>query len=111
MQHLKECPWTSGQRWRPQCVPMGETSLSMREDMKAARNFNQYGQMTPKIVQPLGLEETVRHAVMHKTQAHYPSKTELIAASYMPNGWVEYEREGRPNLHASLSYIGRGCSL
>eukprot|EP00930_Biecheleria_cincta_P060644 TRINITY_DN46268_c0_g1_i1.p1 TRINITY_DN46268_c0_g1~~TRINITY_DN46268_c0_g1_i1.p1 ORF type:complete len:225 (+),score=33.35 TRINITY_DN46268_c0_g1_i1:25-675(+) len=110
MQHLKECPLDKNCPWRPSTLQWAGTSLEHREDNATARNFFQRGQMVTKMTQPLGLEETVRMSVSGRT-GNYATREELVNASYMPDGWKQYETLSKPDFNASFSFIRQGCRL
>ncbi|CAJ1352713.1 unnamed protein product [Effrenium voratum] len=110
MQHLKECPWDRNTPWRPAALPMGTTSFDQREDLAIAKNLFIYGEMSPKVAQPTGLEETVRMAMKNR-QGEFPRKEELRSASYLPNGWEDYKKFSKPDFTKSFSFIRNGCSF
>lgn len=110
MQHLKECPLDKNCPWRPSSLQWATTTLEHREDNATARNFFQRGQMVTKLTQPLGLEETVRMCVSGRA-GNYPSRDEVVNASYMPGGWKEYEKLNKPDFNTSFSFIRQGCRL
>mmetsp|Transcript_29447 Transcript_29447/g.83923 ORF Transcript_29447/g.83923 Transcript_29447/m.83923 type:complete len:230 (-) Transcript_29447:21-710(-) len=104
MQHLKECPWDGGQKWRPARMEMAETSLQHRNDLNAMRNFVQHHQMRADRVNSMGMEETLRQAIRNKK---WPTLEEARAASHLPGGFEEYQRAGRPGqtLGAAMSRL------
>lgn len=110
MQHLKDCPLDKNCPWRPSSLQFASTSLEHREDNATARNFFQRGQMVTKMCQPAGFEETVRMSVSGRT-GNYPTKDEVVNASYMPDGWRQYEKLNKPDFNASFSFIRQGCRL
>jgi len=110
MQHLKECPLDKNCPWRPSSLQWASTTLDHREDNATARNFFQRGQMVTKMTQPAGLEDTVRMSVAGRT-GDYPSRDEVVNASYMPDGWKQYEKLNKPDFNASFSFIRQGCRL
>ncbi|CAK9084960.1 unnamed protein product [Durusdinium trenchii] len=111
MQHLKDCPWDKNSPWRPATVQMGITSFAQREDAAIAKNSFRYGEMSPKVAQPCGQEETIRMAMRCRDGAHFPSREALRSASYLPGGWEDYQRLDKPDFTKSFSYIRNGCDL
>mmetsp|Transcript_57599 Transcript_57599/g.134963 ORF Transcript_57599/g.134963 Transcript_57599/m.134963 type:complete len:211 (+) Transcript_57599:95-727(+) len=110
MGHLKECPWDKNAPWRPAVVELATTTFDQREDAATARNLFKFGTASPKVMQPMGMEETVRMAVRSR-DGSFPAKQDLRSASYLPGGWEDYGRLNKPDFTKSFSYIRKGCRI
>lgn len=100
MHHLKECPWDD-EKWRPARLELATSSPQHRADVMMSRNYAQHQQANAKLIQPMGMEKTVRQAVK---KGKWPKQKEAINASYMPGGFHDYEQYGNNcgTMNASL---------
>lgn len=87
MQHLKECPWDGGQAWRPARVPQAVSDLRHRADTMTMRNYAQHHQPSPKLIKPMGYEETIRMAVR---KGYWPTQQQAKDAAFLPEGWDDF---------------------
>lgn len=90
-------------------MQLAQTNVAHRADLNASRNYVQHQQARTQNVKGMGMEETVRAAVR---SGQWPTKSEAMAASFLPGGWEEYQRAGRPNntLNASLRTLSSGAA-
>jgi len=85
-------------------LQLATTTLEHREDAAAARNLFKFGESSPKVMQPMGMEATVRMAARSREGA-FPDKQDLRSASYLPGGWEDYNALNKPDFTKSFSFI------